>query len=145
MKNGKLNASFTIEGSYVFWIVLLAIAFVIRIAWNERNKALAGYVISEANEAASHTEELFDAGGRDTDDISAYIKKRIGDIPQLSSGGISVGKDLLKSTSSLNAGLIDKSVQQRINNPEDWMRLSTIFEEMNERQGKNGKSESGSE
>lgn len=145
MKKRKLQASFSVEASYVFWIVFLAIAFVIRVAWDERNKALAGYVISEANEAAAHTEELFAAGGRDTEDISACAGNRTAGIPQLSSGGISIERNLFRSTSSLRAGPIDRSVQQRINNPEGWMRLTTVFEEMKERLGKDGKSESGSE
>jgi len=138
----KLPASFTIEASYIFWIVLFSVAFVIRIAWQERDKVLTGYVIGEAGAAAAHIEEQYDPEGKSTDKIGKYVKQRLSGIPGLCNADVIVESDHKHAESSVSTGSIDKSIRQKISNPEGWMRMTTLFEEIKERIEKNDKTES---
>lgn len=138
----RLQASFSVEASYVFWIVLFAIVFFIRVAFKERDKALAGYVAGEANEAASHIEETYDPDGQNSEKIGKYIRERLADIPGLSSADAGTERNSRTCESYIRQEQTDRNIRQKINNPESWMRNTTAVEDIIERIRKNDNTKS---
>jgi hypothetical protein len=140
----RMNASFTIEATYVFWIVLFSLSFVIRVAFRERNKSLSGFLTGEAAESATRIETVYDSARRpgfsssenmlnSVDQIEAYVKGRLSGIPGLSGAEVSVEKESGRIKASLESGEIDRTVEQKSRDPENWMRMTTIIESIAER------------
>jgi hypothetical protein len=109
----SLPASFTIEAAYVFSIVFFSLAFTIRVAYNERNKALTGFVINEANEKAAHTEAVYDPEGADPEEVAADAGKRFAAVPALRGAAVSIEKGIFKTTTDAGIGSIQKSVTDK--------------------------------
>jgi len=140
----RMTASFTIEATYVFWIVLFSLAFVIRVAFQERNKSLSGFLTGEAAESATRIERIYDSEKRpgfsssenmlnSAEQIETYVKNRLSGIPGLSGAEVSVEKEFGRMKASLESGKIDRTVEQKSRDPENWMRMTTIIESIAER------------
>lgn len=133
-----LPASFTVEAAYVFSVLFFSLAFTIRVAYNERNKALAGYVVNEANERASHAEPVYDPEGADSEKCAADAMERFTAIPALRGASVTIERGIFRTTADAGAGSIEKKITQTNGNPEEWMRMTSVVQEILERNHKNG-------
>ncbi len=125
--NTKLHASFTIEASYIFTLIFLAISAMIRFSWMQRNACLAAFVLSDAAESASHCELRYDPNGPTPEHISSEIQRRFSSVGALADSDITVTRSAFRAKAAAENTSMQLLIENSVVEPESVMRASTAL------------------
>lgn len=125
----KLRGSLTVEASYIFSLIFLAVSAMIRFSWKQRNACLAAFLLTETSVRAAHAEPLYDPHGADEADLSAELRLRLSSIQALKDSALHVERSPLHSRALLQNSEMKLSAERRNANSEDVMRAATAIRE----------------
>lgn len=125
--NTKLQASFTIEASYIFALIFLAISAMIRFAWIQRNACLAAFVLSNAAENVSHCELRYNPNGPTPERIAAEVQQRFSSVGALENSAITVTRSSLHTKAAIENASMRLLIENSVFEPESVMRASTAL------------------
>lgn len=123
----KLRGSLTVEASYIFALIFLAISAMIRFSWKQRNTCLAAFLLTETSVRAAHAEPLYDPHGADEAALSAELRHRLSSIQMLKDSALCVERSPLYSRALLQNSEMKLSAERRNASSEDVMRAATAI------------------
>lgn len=128
----KLSASFTIEAAFIFAILFLALSSMIRFAFRQRDSCLAGFVLSEYAQEASHLETVYNPEGPDPEEIGRNLQDRLFPIRSLRSGETDLSRGKREAAASSQTPEMNLRIERPINDPENMMRAATAVSDFAE-------------
>ncbi len=122
----RLDASMTIEASYLIAFTFTAIALFIKYVYIQRSRTVQGFVAHEAVQSYSHVEEDFDSSITKSS-IESVSRSRLSVTPPLDSATFSLKKNTFSVESNLQIGDVDRDIKVGIYDPERWMRITSVI------------------
>ncbi len=128
----RLKASYTIEASYVLAITMFALASIIITAYKERSRIVMGFVTHTANEQLAYTDKKYAVDEYNKEKIEEEAVRYKNNISNLSSSVFDISLNNNKARTILKNSVERVEVAQESYNPEDFMRMSTLMENIYE-------------
>ena len=128
----RLKASYTIEASYVIAITMLALAGIIITAYKERSRIVMGFIAHTANEQLAYTDKNYAKEEYNKDKIIEEAAKYKDNISNLSNSAFDINLHNDTARTILENSKERVEVSQESYNPENFMRMSTLMENIYE-------------
>ncbi len=126
--NYRLKAYITVEASYIIAVVLFCTANLIIRAYKESARVKAGYITHTAALEASHLEEIYKKDNFNIEAVRNYALLRVGSFGGLDTGKFDIKLTKNKADAGFKAGSLKYDIEDKINNPEKFMREITVLE-----------------
>lgn len=125
MKEG-IRGSYTVEASFVMAITLWVIVSCIQYAYLLHDQTAGAMVLQELMEIARHDEE-----GRTMDELAANGKRLAGNPFSLPEYDFRMNQTVMSVHGSVRAGVWEMEIRMKKFNPEEFLRMTTLFETRN--------------
>lgn len=127
MKKRYLKASFSIEASYILFIIFISIANLILYVHREKIYTSSAYLIHQMAENLSVREEVFDIQEDFDKEIQEKYKLMQEDIESGDGVSLTMKRNIFKVETRLISPRMDLKVEQKIFKPIEFMRLITAL------------------
>lgn len=126
--NRSMKASYTIEASFIMAISLWAIVSCIQYAYQIHDQTIGAMVLQELTEIARH-----DESGASLEELAAHGNRLAGSPFSLPAYHFHLEQTALTIKGSVKGGGWEMGIQMKKFNPEEFLRMTTLFQRKDSR------------